>query len=128
MEKLNDEVLEEVAGGMTANLKAAYACINGNYGNGEARVNALRRAGFDPNVVQGLVNDLLKYEKVAKDVIDGDLFVLEQVVHQALLKYEKVAKDVIDGKYGNGEARKAALTRAGYDYNKIQNLVNNMLL
>ena len=102
MEKLNDEVLEEVAGGMTANLKAAYACINGNYGNGEARVNALRRAGFDPNVVQGLVNDLLKYEKVAKDVIDG--------------------------KYGNGEARKAALTRAGYDYNKIQNLVNNMLL
>ena len=102
MEKLNDEVLEEVAGGMTANLKAAYACINGNYGNGEARVNALRRAGFDRNVVQGLVNDLLKYEKVAKDVIDG--------------------------KYGNGEARKAALARAGYDYNKIQNLVNNMLL
>ena len=45
-----------------------------------------------------------------------------------LLKYEKVAKDVIDGKYGNGEARKAALARAGYDYNKIQNLVNNMLL
>ena len=101
-EKLTDDALETVSGGMTANLKAAYACINGDYGNGEARVAALRRAGFDPKVVQGLVNDLLKYEKVAKDVVDG--------------------------KYGNGEARKAALTRAGYDYDTIQNLVNNMLL
>ena len=102
IEKLNDEMLEKVSGGMTANLRAAYACINGDYGNGEARVAALRRAGFDPKVVQGLVNDLLKYEKVAQDVIDG--------------------------KYGNGEARRVALTRAGYDYDVIQNLVNNMLL
>ena len=100
--KLTDEALEKVSGGMTAELKAAYACINGDYGNGEARFAALRRAGFDPNVVQGLVNDLLKYEKVAKDVIDG--------------------------KYGNGEARKRALAAAGYPYDKIQNLVNNMLL
>ena len=45
-----------------------------------------------------------------------------------LLKYEKVAKDVIDGKYGNGDARKIALKKAGYDYDTIQNLVNNMLL
>ena len=65
--KLADEALENVSGGMTRNLKAAYACINGDYGNGEARFAALRKAGFDPNVVQGLVNDLLKYEKVAKD-------------------------------------------------------------
>ena len=39
-----------------------------------------------------------------------------------------VAKDVIDGKYGNGEARKIALQKAGYNYDTIQNLVNNMLL
>ena len=102
IEKLNDEVLENVSGGMTANLRAAYACIRGDYGNGEARVAALRKAGFDPKVVQGLVNDLLKYEKVAQDVIDG--------------------------KYGNGDARRVALGRAGYDYDTIQNLVNNMLL
>ena len=102
IEKLKDEVLEGVSGGMTANLKAAYACINGDYGNGEDRVIALRRAGFDPKVVQSLVNDLLKYEKVAKDVIDG--------------------------KYGNGDARKIALEKAGYSYETIQRLVNNMLL
>ncbi len=102
MEKLNDELLEKVSGGMTANLRAAYACIRGDFGNGEARVAALRRAGYDPKVVQGLVNDLLKYEDVAKDVIEG--------------------------KYGNGDARRIALIRAGYDYEVIQNLVNNMLL
>ena len=102
IEKLPDEKLEAVSGGMTAELRAAYACINGDYGNGEARVAALRRAGFDPKVVQGLVNDLLKYEQVAKDVIDG--------------------------KYGNGEARRTALARAGYNYDTIQKLVNHMLL
>ena len=102
IEKLTDEALEGVAGGMTANLRAAYACIDGYYGNGEARVAALRREGYDPVVVQGLVNDLLKYEQVAKDVIDG--------------------------KYGNGDARRWALQKAGYPYETIQNLVNNMLL
>ena len=100
--KLTDETMEKVSGGMTANLKAAYACIRGDYGNGQARFDALRRAGYDPNVVQALVNDLLKYEKVAKDVIDG--------------------------KYGNGDARRIALQKAGYNYDTIQNLVNNMLL
>ena len=100
--KLTDEALGNVSGGMTDNLKAAYACIEGIYGNGADRVAALTKAGYDPKVVQGLVNDLLKYEKVAKDVIDG--------------------------KYGNGDARRVALARAGYDYDTIQNLVNNMLL
>ena len=39
-----------------------------------------------------------------------------------------VAFDVIDGKYGNGDARRIALQKAGYNYDTIQNLVNNMLL
>ena len=59
IEKLNDERLEAIAGGMTAELKAAYACIRGDYGNGEARVFALRKAGFDPEVIQKLVNAML---------------------------------------------------------------------
>ena len=103
IEKLNDERLEAVAGGMTAELKAAYACIRGDFGNGAARVAALRKAGFDPEVVQGLVNSILA----------GN---------------EKVALDVIDGKYGNGEARVIALRKAGYDPEVIQKLVNGMLL
>ena len=40
---------------------------------------------------------------------------------------EASAKEVIAGKWGNGDARKNALTEAGYDYNAIQNRVNELL-
>ena len=39
----------------------------------------------------------------------------------------KVAKDVIKGKYGNGQTRRNNLAKAGYDYNRIQGLVNKIL-
>ena len=39
----------------------------------------------------------------------------------------KIANDVISGKYGNGMSRRNNLTRAGYDYNRIQGLVNKIL-
>ena len=39
----------------------------------------------------------------------------------------ELAKEVIDGKWGNGEARKVALTNAGYDYNAVQKEVNKIL-
>lgn len=37
------------------------------------------------------------------------------------------ALEVISGKWGNGNDRKTALTRAGYDYNAIQNRVNELI-
>lgn len=40
---------------------------------------------------------------------------------------EEIAKEVIKGKWGNGNARRKALTAAGYDYKTIQALVNKML-
>lgn len=39
----------------------------------------------------------------------------------------RAAYDVYDGKYGNGAERKAKLTAAGYDYEKIQRLVNGLV-
>lgn len=39
----------------------------------------------------------------------------------------EIAKDVINGDYGNGEARKQALTAAGYNYTEVQNEVNRLL-
>ena len=39
----------------------------------------------------------------------------------------EVAMEVIDGKWGNGYERKSRLTKAGYDYNTVQNIVNEML-
>lgn len=40
---------------------------------------------------------------------------------------EEIAKEVVAGKWGNGNARKTALTKAGYDYKAIQSLVNKLL-
>ena len=37
---------------------------------------------------------------------------------------EQIADEVIAGAWGNGEDRKNRLTKAGYDYNAIQNIVN----
>ena len=39
---------------------------------------------------------------------------------------ERIAKQVIAGKWGVGEARKQALTKAGYDHSIIQGIVNEM--
>lgn len=43
------------------------------------------------------------------------------------IAYEQVAKEVIEGKWGNGKVRKDKLTKAGYDYNAVQTLVNKMI-
>ena len=102
IESLSDESLESVAGGVTAELKAAYACIRGEYGNGQERVLNLTRAGYDANLVQGMVNSILA-------------------------GYDKVALEVINGKYGVGNARVAALKKAGYDPVAVQTLVNHIL-
>lgn len=40
---------------------------------------------------------------------------------------EEIAEEVIDGKWGNGEARKTALTEAGYNYDTIQEIVNQKM-
>lgn len=38
---------------------------------------------------------------------------------------KEIANEVIDGKWGNSEERKRKLEEAGYDYDEIQNIVNN---
>lgn len=40
---------------------------------------------------------------------------------------EQLATEVLAGKWGNGKARKSALTAAGYDYAKVQKAVNKKL-
>ena len=40
---------------------------------------------------------------------------------------EEVAKEVVAGKWGNGKERQQRLTEAGYDYNAIQKIVNQMV-
>ena len=40
---------------------------------------------------------------------------------------DELAQEVIDNKWGNGEARKTALEKAGYDYDAVQDRVNEIL-
>ena len=40
---------------------------------------------------------------------------------------EELAVEVINGQWGNGDSRKSALQNAGYDYNAVQNRVNELL-
>lgn len=51
----------------------------------------------------------------------------EENISSITKSVDEVANEVIDGLWGNGLARKDALTIAGYDYEEVQNKVNEIL-
>ena len=90
--------------------EVAQEVIQGKWGNGIDRKNKLTSAGYDYNAVQSAVNQLVSNETV----VDKK-------------SVEQIAKEVIQGKWGNGETRKQRLIAAGYDYNVVQQKVNELL-
>lgn len=61
------------------------------------------------------------------ELCDG-VRVVKWVEDQTPKKTEtEIAKEVIAGKWGNGDDRKNRLTKAGYNYNNIQTIVNKLL-
>lgn len=85
----------------------AKEVIQGAWGSGVIRKNALIKAGYDYEKVQAKVNELLK-KGATKSVT-------------------AIAKEVIQGKWGNDPARRNALKRAGYDPDAVQKKVNELL-
>lgn len=85
--------------------RIAMEVINGKWGNGEERRNRLTQAGYNYDLVQRKVNQILAPKSI-----------------------DTLAYEVIDGKWGNGAVRKKALTNAGYDYDTVQRRVNQILL
>lgn len=87
----------------------AKEVLAGKWGNGDDRKGALQAAGYDYTAVQAKVNELCsgKAPTPTKSV-------------------EDVAREVLAGKWGNGDARKSALSAAGYDYNAVQAKVNQL--
>ena len=83
----------------------AKEVLDGKWGNGDARVKALKEAGYDPDAVQKKVNELLAPKK----------------------SISEVAQEVINGEWGSGDERKKRLTAAGYDYDAVQKKVNELL-
>lgn len=60
--------------------------------------------------------------------VDMDTMVNNIIGQQPIKKsIEELANEVIAGKWGNGEERKARLTQAGYNYQEVQNRVNQIL-
>lgn len=67
-------------------------------------------AGYDYDEVQSVVNALIAEN---------------QIVPSKTL--EEISKEVIQGKWDNGEIRRQKLEAAGYNYDKVQNKVNELL-
>lgn len=83
----------------------AREVIEGKWGNGAERKQRLSAAGYNPNDVQALVNELRAPKK----------------------SIYTVAREVVAGKWGNGAERRSRLTAAGYDPDAVQALVNTLI-
>lgn len=97
----------------------AGAVNNSDY---EAAVTAIKKGGYatDPNYIANVCAIIKKYNLTQYDAVSGG-------GAGADLDYEKVAREVIAGVWGVGTGRKQMLTAAGYDYDKVQALVNKIL-
>ena len=87
----------------------AKEVINGLWGNGDDRKQRLTAAGYDYSVVQSRVNEILG---------GGNATPTKSI--------DELAQEVLAGKWCNGDARKTALTNAGYNYAKVQARVNEL--
>ena len=85
----------------------ANAVIRGEYGNGDQRRARLREL-YD--AVQARVNEILGFK-----------------AKPAGKSIETLAREVIRGDWGNGQERYNRLTNAGYNYQQVQNRVNQIL-
>lgn len=71
-----------------------------------------------------------RFQELADTVnaqLDGKVEPIPSTPSSGNKSNEEIANEVIAGKWGNGDARKNALTNAGYDYSAIQNIVNQKL-
>lgn len=91
--------------------KAAHDVINGKYGNGDARRQAL---GDNYIAVQRRVNEILMGTPTPTYSVKKSI--------------ETLAWEVINGEWGNGSTRQYRLESEGYDYNAVQRRVNEILL
>lgn len=84
--------------------------MQGEWGNGQERIQRLTEAGYDAGLIQEKVNLVLQGSPI-NDIKTVDV----------------LAYEVIQGDWGNGEERKERLEAAGYDYDAVQQRVNEIL-
>ncbi len=89
----------------------------GDYGNGAARKSNLKKLGYTDAEIQA-----------AQDIVNGKNKVETAPPAPAKLTAEQLAAEIKAGKWGNGQARKDNLKKAGYSDAEIkaaQTIVNN---
>lgn len=122
-------------------LDLAVAVMQGKYGSGDARKQAL---GSRYDEVQDFINHISSASKetlaeevkagkygngdTRKTVLGSRYDEVQAVVNGTAKKSNaEIAKEVIAGKWGDGNTRKSKLEAAGYNYNDIQAEVNKQL-
>ena len=102
--------------------------------NATTRVNNLKIAGVDACIIEssglykvqaGAFKDKANAEKMVTKIkgLGYDCF----IVGENIKTIDELASEVIKGLWGNGKDRKKRLTDAGYDYNKVQARVNELM-
>lgn len=82
----------------------------GKWGTGADRLERLKKAGYNAEQIQDMVNKGVGKAGVVSDPNRRSI--------------SQIASEVIAGKWGNGDDRKRRLTRAGYDAVAVQHEVN----
>lgn len=112
--------------------------------NADAQLKKIKSAGFDAYMVK--TNGVYKIQVGAFSKKENAQAMLKKITAAGFSAYittstgtavtetatttktvDEIAKEVIQGKWGNGSARKKALTNAGYDYATVQKRVNELL-
>ena len=77
----------------------------------------------DKGRIDGIIGnvDVSDFESLISDAITSEINTIPRKTD------EQIANEVIAGIWGNGQQRKEKLTAAGYDYNKIQDIVNKKI-
>lgn len=102
--------------------------MRGVYGNGLARRAALTKAGYKYEDIQKMVNEKIRGGISSSDKKSKKSSKMKDIKAKKKEKTMAIVDAVIRGKYGNGRQRLNALTKAGYNYEKIQRMVNKKIL
>lgn len=101
-------------GSRKSNTQICAEVWAGKWGSGDERRKKLKAAGYNPDLIQTLVNRGVGKNSGAPAVPNRK-------------PISVIVDEVIAGKWGNGDERRKRLAKAGYNPTTVQNLINRKL-
>ena len=87
-----------------------------------------KEGSFEKTLKNGWLTSGIITETLNKFIgVEKEVGTTTKAVTTSLEELQSIANKVIKGEFGSGESRIKALTKAGYDYATVQNLVNEKL-